>query len=82
VSTLKRAMEWASLSILGLPVRAPHACKTGAAMANPTNNSAQNMWMSIENPVINRDPPTAVKASVRSAWARRWNSNKVAAPTL
>src|SRR3712207_7663142 len=47
VSTLKRAMECARRSILGLPVRAPHACKTGAARANPTKSSAQNMWMSI-----------------------------------
>jgi hypothetical protein len=79
---LKRAMECASLSILGLPVRDPHACRTGAAMANPTNSSAQNMWMSIENPVMNRDPPTVVKAFDRSAWARRWRFDKVAAPTL
>src|SRR5215212_7442368 len=76
VSTLKRAMEWASLSIRGLPVRAPHACRTGAAIANPTNSSAKNMWMSIVRPVTKRTPPISEKASERSIWARRWRANE------
>src|SRR3712207_6933786 len=65
VRTLKRAMEWASLSILGLAVRAPHACKTGAAMAKPTKISAKNMWMSITKPVTKSAPPISENASER-----------------
>jgi hypothetical protein len=68
-------MEWASLSIRGLPVRAPHACRTGAAIANPTKSSAKNMWMSIVKPVTKRTPPISEKALWRSTakpfWARR-----------
>src|SRR5215213_3436056 len=78
VSTLKRAMEWASLSIRGLPVRAPHACRTGAAIANPTNSSAKNMWMSIVKPVTKRTPPISEKASERFSWAREWRANESA----
>src|SRR3712207_6700166 len=73
-------MEWASLSMRGLPVRAPQACRTGAAMANPTNSSAKNMWMIIVRPTTSRDPPSSEKAFERSTWARR--IDKVAAPTL
>src|SRR5215217_8254114 len=69
-------MEWASLSIRGLPVRAPHACRTGAAIANPTNSSAKNMWMSIVKPVTKRTPPISEKASERSIWARKWRANE------
>src|SRR5215212_8172964 len=76
VSTLKRAMEWASLSIRGLPVRAPHACRTGAAIANPTNSSAKNMWVSIVKPVTKRTPPISEKALERSIWARKWRANE------
>src|ERR687889_446204 len=82
VSTLKRVMEWARWSIRGLPVRAPQACNTGAARANPTNSSAQNMCTSIVKPVIKRMPPTAEKASERSNWARRCRLEVVATPTL
>ncbi len=82
VSTLKRAIEWARRSILGLPVRAPQACKTGAAMANPTKSSAQNMWTSIVRPTMKRVPPTSEKASDRFNWARRCRLEVVATPTL
>jgi hypothetical protein len=82
VSTLKRAMEWASRSIRGLPVRAPQACKTGAAMAKPTNSSAKKMCTIIEKPVMKRVPPTFEKASVRFTWARRCRLEMIATPTL
>jgi hypothetical protein len=49
-------------------------------MANPTNSSAKNMWISITRPVKKRLPPTTEKASVRSSWARVLD--KVVAPTL
>ena len=70
VRTLKRAIEWARRSIRGLPVRAPQACKTGAAMAKPTNSSAKNMWTSIVKPVKPLTPPGNVKFE-RSSWASR-----------
>src|SRR3712207_8417319 len=38
-------------SMRGLPVRAPQACRMGAAIANPTKSSAKNMWTSIVKPV-------------------------------
>jgi hypothetical protein len=79
---LKRAIEWARRSILGLPVRAPQACNTGAAKANPTNSSAQNMCTIIVKPVIKRAPPTAEKASDKFNWANRCRLEVVSTPTL
>src|SRR3712207_7681472 len=67
VSTLKRAIEWARWSIRGLPVRAPQACNTGAARANPTNNSAQNICTSIVKPV--RSEERRVGKECRSRWS-------------
>ncbi len=55
-------------------MRAPQACKTGAAIAKPTNNSAKNMWTSIEKPVKPLTPPGNVTFE-RSSWAsRKWRS--------
>jgi hypothetical protein len=47
-------------------------------MANPTNSSAKNMWMSIVRPVTKRTPPISEKASDRFTWARRWRPNELA----
>ena len=44
----------------------PHACRTGAAMANPTKSSAKNMWVSITKPVTKRTPPISENALERS----------------
>jgi hypothetical protein len=77
VRTLKRAIEWASRSIRGLPVRAPQACRTGAAIANPTKSSAKNMCTSIVKPVKPLTPPGNVKFE-RSSWARKLSPAEVA----
>ena len=60
----------AAASILGLPVRAPQACKTGAAIANPTNSSAKNICTIIVRPVKPLTPPGKLKLE-RSTWASR-----------